>query len=252
MLAYNQFAQVYDHFMATTPYETWADFIMTQIQKYHITPKLMCDLGCGTGKMCMLFAEKGIEMIGIDSSEEMLMIAKEHAMEKQQNILYLLQDMSEFELYGTVDVIYSCCDSINYLLEDIQLKNMFQWVNNYLEPKGLFIFDINTPYKYEKILGDQTFAEQTEDAAYIWENYYDEESQINEFVVNFFIQQENELYERTEEYHYQRAYEVSFVKDCMEKAGLECLAIYDDYTSKPYHSSSTRVTFVAREKGKEI
>ncbi|MHC1750055.1 MAG: class I SAM-dependent methyltransferase [Cellulosilyticaceae bacterium] len=247
MEIYNDFAKVYDTFMGDTPYEKWAEFMHSQIEQYGVTPKIMCDLGCGTGKMCEIFADQGIDMIGIDISEEMLMVARENAMEQGKSILYLLQDMSEFELYGTVDVIYSCCDSINYLVEQEDVLKVFELVSNYLEENGLFIFDINTPYKYQEVLGNQVFAEQSEDAAYIWENYYDEEEAINEFNVNFFIKDENGRYERTEEVHYQKAYSVETIKQLLNSAGLELLAVYDDYTNKPYGDTTIRATFIARE-----
>ena len=248
MEIYNEFAKVYDAFMGDTPYEKWVQFIKDTITQHGINPKLICDLGCGTGKMCELFAEQGIEMIGIDNSEEMLMVARENAMEKELNIFYLLQDMSEFELYGTVDVIYSACDSINYLLEEEEVLSTFRWVNNYLEKDGLFIFDINTPYKYKEVLGDRVFAEQREDAAYIWENYYHEEEEVNEFSVSFFIQDEDGRYTRTEEVHYERAYTVQTIKSLLEEAGMELIAVYDDYTNDEYHNETIRATFVAREK----
>ncbi|MDF2614689.1 MAG: Methyltransferase type 11 [Clostridia bacterium] len=251
MEAYSEFAKVYDTFMEDTPYEKWIAFMEHHMKKYNISPRIVCDLGCGTGKMCGMFAERGIEMIGIDSSEEMLMVARENAMEEGHSILYLMQDMSDFELYGTVDMIYSCCDSINYLLEEDEVLNTFKWVNNYLEPRGLFIFDINTYYKYENILSDQTFAEQTEDAAYIWENYFDKEEEINEFIVNFFLKDSEGKYDRTEEYHYQRAYSIEKIKELLKRADLELIGVYDDYNSEaPYHESTQRATFVAREQGK--
>lgn len=251
MEAYNAFAKVYDRFMEDTPYEEWIAFIDECMKKYNVTPNIICDLGCGTGKMSSIFAKRGIEVIGIDNSEEMLMTAREKAMEEELNILYLMQDMSEFELYGTVDLIYSCCDSINYLLEDEEILSTFKWVNNYLEPQGLFIFDINTPYKYEKVLGNQTFAEQTEEAAYIWENYYDPEDGINEFEVNFFIKDEEGKYNRSIECHYQKAHTIEKMKELIDAAGLELIGIYDEYSFDNLHEETIRATFVARERGKE-
>lgn len=245
---YNEFAWVYDTFMEDTPYEKWVAFIEDAMKEHGITPKVICDLGCGTGTMCELFAQKGIDVIGIDGSEEMLMVARESAMEQELDILYLLQDMSAFELYGTVDVIYSACDSINYLLEEDKVLNTFKWVNNYLEKGGLFIFDLNTPYKYKTILNEKVFAEQTEDAAYIWENYYDEAQEINEYSVTFFIEDEDGKYIRAEEVHHQRAYTVERIKALLEEAGMELVGVYDDYTKAAYHEASERVTFIAKEK----
>lgn len=245
---YNEFARVYDTFMGDTPYDKWVQFIKDTVKKQGITPKIICDLGCGTGKMCEIFAKEGIQMIGIDNSEEMLMVARENAMDKELDILYLCQDMSEFELYGTVDVIYSACDSLNYVLEEEDVLATFRWVNNYLEKDGVFIFDINTPYKYKEVLGQQVFAEQSEEAAYIWENYYDEEEEINEFSVSFFIQDEEGRYTRTEEMHYERAYQIEKIKSLLAQAGMELIGVYDDYTEASYHDETIRATFVAREK----
>lgn len=250
METYNEFARVYDMFMEDTPYEDWITFIDACMKQYNVTPRIVCDLGCGTGKMSRAFAKRGIEVIGIDNSEEMLMVAREKAMDEELDILYLMQDMSEFELYGTVDLIYSACDSMNYLLEEEEVLSTLRWVNNYLEPEGLFIFDINTPYKYKKVLGNQIFAQQTEEAAYIWENYYHEEEGINEFEVSFFIQDEEGKYDRTIENHYQRAYTIEKMKALIEEAGLELVGVYDEYSFNPLNAETVRATFVAREKGK--
>lgn len=251
MEIYNDFAAVYDSFMEDTPYDKWIKFINKTIEQEGITPQIICDLGCGTGKMCELFTEAGLEVIGIDGSEEMLMVARENAMDRELDILYLLQDMSEFELFGTVDVIVSTCDSLNYLTDTQKVLSTFKWVNNYLEKGGLFIFDMNTSYKYKEVLGDKVFAQQTEDAAYIWENYYEEETGINEFGVTFFIEDEDGKYFRTEEVHHQKAYTVEEVKALLGEAGMELVGIYDDYTDKPYSETTERMTFVAREKAVE-
>ncbi len=251
MEAYNEFARVYDTFMEDTPYEKWMSFIDECMKKYNVTPNIVCDLGCGTGKMTSMFARRGIEMIGIDNSEEMLMVAREKAYDDELNILYLMQDMSQFELYGTVDLIYSACDCINYLVEEDDVLSTLKWVNNYLEPEGLFVFDINTPYKYKEVLGNRIFAQQEESAAYIWENYYDEAEGINEFEVSFFIQDEEDgRYDRTVENHYQRAYTIERMKELIEEAGLELIGVYDEYSFEPVRPDTQRATFVAREKGK--
>ena len=252
MEAYNEFAKVYDVFMQDTPYEKWITFMDQCMEKYNVTPRIICDLGCGTGTMATMFAKRGIEVIGIDNSEEMLMRARENAVEDGLNILYLLQEMPEFELYGTVDLIYSSCDSMNYLLDEEEVLSTLKWVNNYLEPKGLFIFDINTPYKYKEILADRSFSDQTEHAAYIWDNYYDEEEQINEYTVSFFIENEEGTYDRTVEEHYEKVYSIEKMKSLIEAAGLELIGVYDEYSFNAINEKTQRATFVAREKGKEV
>ena len=144
MDAYTSFASVYDTFMDNIPYEEWADYLIGLLKEYGIADGLVADLGCGTGNMTELLADAGYDMIGIDNAEEMLEIAMEKRAESGHDILYLLQDMREFELYGTVKAIVSICDSVNYITDEEDLLEVFRLVNNYLDPKGIFIFDFNT------------------------------------------------------------------------------------------------------------
>ena len=164
MESYKEFASVYDLFMEDTPYKSWFEYIEHCLEKYQFIPDTVCELGCGTGRMTTLFAQKGWAVIGIDLSAEMLMMAQDYAFEEGVNILYSLQDMANFELGEPVDFICSCCDSMNYLLEEDELLACLTRVKQFLKPSGLFIFDMNTPYKYKEVLGNQIFADQTEAA----------------------------------------------------------------------------------------
>ena len=194
MEAYTSFASVYDIFMDNIPYEEWAEYLSRLLAEYEVTDGIVLDLGCGTGTLTELMAARGFDMIGVDYSEEMLEIAMEKRAESGRDILYLLQDMREFELYGTVRAVISICDSLNYITEEAELEEVFRLVNNYLDPEGVFIFDFNTVYKYREILGDQTIAESREDCSFIWDNYYYEEEQINEYELSLFLQEEGNLY----------------------------------------------------------
>lgn len=251
MEAYRGFAQVYDLFMEDVPYLEWGEYIEEVWKKYNINPKLVAELGCGTGTLCNYFASKNIDIIGIDNSADMLTIAREKSAKKDLKVLYLLQDMQEFELYGTVDSIYSTCDSINYILDEQELLQMFKWVNNYLEPGGIFIFDINTQYKYEKILGENIFANHVQGASYIWENYYDKEHEINEYIVTFYVEDEDGRYTRFEEMHNEKMYSTQKIISLLEEAGMRLEGVYDDYTFNPEKANSERVTFIAQEQGKK-
>ena len=110
MDAYTSFASVYDTFMDNIPYEEWAEYLVDLLKEYGINDGLVLDLGCGTGNMTELLASAGYDMIGVDNAEEMLEIAMEKREKSGHDILYLLQDMREFELYGTVKAIVSICD----------------------------------------------------------------------------------------------------------------------------------------------
>lgn len=249
MEAYTGFARVYDLFMDNVPYAEWSQYLAGLLQEHGITDGLVLDLGCGTGKMTRLLAQAGYDMIGADNSEEMLQAARE-ADGGAQDILYLLQDMREFELYGTVRAVVSICDSINYILEEEELLQVSRLVNNYLDPGGIFIFDMNTLYKYRELLGETVICENRDEGSFIWENFYEEEGQTNQYDLTFFIREEDMRYRKYEETHVQRGYGTQQVESLLRQAGLEVLAVYDAYTKDPVKEDSGRVCFVAREQGK--
>ena len=286
MEAYTDFAEVYDTFMGDVPYEAWADFLASLIETYGVSRpvrepgevqeleetqefeetqeelevteedaliserNLVLDLGCGTGTITELLYEKGYDMIGVDSSEEMLQIAMDKKFETQSDILYLCQDMRELDLYSTVGTVVSVCDSLNYLLMDEDVIETFRLVNNYLFPGGIFIFDFNTIYKYEEVIGDTTIAENREDCSFIWENFYSCEDHINEYDVTVFERQEDDLYRKFTETHYQRGYSLDEMKAFLEKAGLTFVTAVDEKTHEAPTETSERIYVVAREHGK--
>lgn len=246
---YQEFANVYDEFMQDVSYAQWADYIQLLWKRFQWEPQLVLDLACGTGSLSIELSRRGYELIAADISEEMLNQAREKSEKAQQKILFLNQDMREFELYGTVDSILCTCDSLNYLLEEEEVKQVFRLADNYLNPGGLFIFDLNTEYKFREMLGDCVQAQTYEDAAYIWQNYYYEEEQINEYQVTFFEKQ-GELYSRQEEIHYEKAYVPEQIQSWLKEAGLKVLGVYDAFTLKPPGPQSERICFVAAEQKK--
>lgn len=252
MDAYTSFARVYDTFMDNVPYKEWADYYESILKENGIDEGLVLDLGCGTGSLTEELAARGYDMIGVDYSEDMLEIAMEKREESGHGILYLLQDMREFELYGTVRAIISACDSVNYITEDEDLEEVFRLVNNYLDPEGLFLFDFNTEYKYREILGERTIAEDREDCSFIWDNYYYEEEQMNEYELTLFIRDEEqpEFYRKYQETHLQRAYTLDVIKELLENAGLVFVNAFDAYTKSPVTKTSERICVIAREQGK--
>lgn len=276
MEAYSSFARVYDLFMDNVPYEEWSRYLIGLLKEYGIQEGLVLDLGCGTGKMTRLLAQAGYDMIGVDNSEDMLEIAREggssfgleeagelteifveeqvpddeDGTETASQILYLHQDMREFELFGTVCAIVSICDSMNYILEEDDLRQVFRLVNNYLDPGGIFIFDLNTVYKYRELLGETTISENREEGSFIWDNFFDEEEKINEYDLTLFIREKGDLYRKYEEVHYQRAYELETIEQLLEEAGMEFVAAYDAFTREAVRADSERIYVIARERGK--
>ncbi len=266
MEAYTDFASVYDTFMDDTPYEEWCEFILGLLSKHEAQAdttdenllqerNLILDMGCGTGTLTQLMAKKGYDMIGIDNSQAMLQIAMEKKEKSGLDILYLLQDMRELELYSTVGAVISVCDSLNYLLEEEDILQTFRLVNNYLYPNGLFIFDFNTVYKYREVIGDTTIAENREDCSFIWENYYHEEEEINEYDLTIFVKMEKQetekqVFKRFYENHYQRGYRLEQMRKLIEEAGMKFVEAIDADTHEAVTQESERIYIVAREQGK--
>ena len=249
MEAYTGFAEVYDVFQDNVPYEEWCSYVTGLLKEYQVMDGLVLDLGCGTGSLTGLMARSGYDMIGIDNSGEMLQIAMNKRNASGLDILYLLQDMRGFELYGTVKAVISICDSINYIMEYQELVEVFRLVNNYLDPKGVFIFDLNTEYKYRELLADNTVAEDREESSFICNNFYDEEDKVNEYDLTLFVK-EGELYRKFEETHYQRAYGLDQIQQAIRDGGMEFVAAYDACTRNPVQQDSERIYVIARENGK--
>lgn len=249
MASYESFARVYDLFMDNIDYDRWAAYVRLLLEENGVRDGLVLELGCGTGNITERLAAAGYDMIGADNSADMLEIAMEKREQSGSDILYLLQDMREFELYGTVRAVVSLCDSMNYILEEEELLSVFRLVNNYLDPGGVFIFDLNTCCKYEK-LGNTTIAENREEASFIWDNYYDREQQINEYDLALFIEGEDGRYDKFEEVHEQRAYSLECIRRLIGQSGLRLLAMYDAFTHEPATEKSERVYVLAGEHGK--
>lgn len=251
MEAYTSFASVYDTFMDDVPYEEWSMYLHGLLKEYHIIKGLVVDLGCGTGSMTELLAGLGYDMIGVDYSADMLEIAQNKKIQSDHDILYLQQDMREFELYGTVRAIISICDSMNYITEPKELEQVFYWVNNYLDTDGIFVFDFNTEYKYKEILGDRTIAENRDECSFIWDNYYYEEERINEYELSLFIKEKDrssekrDLYQKFQETHFQRAYTLEEMRGLVDAAGLTFLKAYDAFTRNEPTAKSERIYIIA-------
>ncbi len=244
---YNNLAEVYDYFQ-DIDYQSFISYYEKIFQKFSISPKLILDLGCGTGNITIPMAEQGYDMIGLDCSVEMLEIAAKKAREQGKDILFLNQDMSDFELYGTVDAMICALDGVNYLTEDGQLKDMLSLLHFYLNPGGLLIFDINTVYKFKNILDKNTFVYDGEDSYCVWSNEYDEEGKICYFDLNIFKKNNDQTYIRQDEFQQERAYEVEEVLEIVKECNLECVGVYDNLSFSDANEKSERIFFVIRRK----
>lgn len=244
MDAYYDFAEVYDLFMDNIDYAAWAGYLTGMLKRFGVTEGIVADLGCGTGQITERLAEAGYDMIGIDISEDMLDAAMEKKIQSGHDILYLQQDMRAFELYGTVRAFVSVCDSLNYILREEELLQVFRLVRNYLDPGGVFLFDMSTEVKYEQI-GDDVIAENREEGSLIWENHYDPEQKLNEYMLTLYLPEEGGLYRRCEELHRQRAYQPAEIERLLAGAGLVPRGCFDFMTDRPFGGTADRILFAA-------
>ncbi len=255
---YGAISSIYDKINEEIDYSKWADFVEACFDRYlPCRPELVLDLACGTGSMTLELARRGYDMIGVDGSPDMLNVAldRKYDMELPHDVLFLCQDMRSFELYGTVGAVTCCLDSINYLTGDGDLDKCFALVHNYLDPDGLFLFDVNSPYKFENVYGENTYVYEEDDCGRgtfcVWQNYYDKKSRICEFALTVFEKnEETNEYARRDEEQRERCYSREEINRALERAGFETLGMFSDFEFKNADDEPTaeRRYFVARAK----
>lgn len=245
MDTYNEFAAHYDRLMEDVDYEHWFNYMRDIFKKYEINPRNVLEMACGTGSLTKYFGEEGYSVTCFDLSEEMLSIAY-NKLRRYPNVRVLNQNMTSFDFNKKYDVILCLCDSLNYIIKDEDLFDVFKNAYNHLDDNGIFVFDINSYYKLKHIIGNNTFVEDKDDIYYVWENYFDNQQAICEFYLTFFIK-ENDHYKRFNENHIQRAYKVDDIKKILERVGFSYIMEYEGFTLKSPNENSERVNFVVKK-----
>ncbi len=249
-MIYDLIAPIYDLANQELDYSAWADFLETVFTRHfgNGRPELVLDLGCGTGKMTLELARRGYDMTGVDLSVEMLDIAREAAerAELSDRILWLNQDMRSFELYGTVDIAVSCLDSINHLTSKSDLDKCFSLVHNYLNPDGLFVFDINGRGKFRNTYGNTSYVIEEPGRFCVWQNCYNEKSRLCDFYITLFEEDEDGSYLRHDALERERMYTIRSIRSSLGTAGFEFVGAYSDYGFTPANDECDRIYIVAR------
>ena len=249
-MIYDLLAPFYDGINSDIDYSAWADFIEAVVARENPDkprPELVLDLGCGTGRMTLELARRGYDMTGVDYSPEMLDIARSEAeREGLSDILWLCQDMREFELYGTVDLAVCCLDGINHITKKNELSKVFSLVHNYLVPDGLFIFDVNGRHKFENIYADNSFVMEEDGGVCVWQNYYNPKSKLCDFYITLFKECEDGRYERYDEVQRERMYRLTEIKKLLCDAEMEFVGAYSDLHFTPADDGAERIYIVAR------
>ncbi len=251
--AYDEISSVYDYFQKEIDVQKWAGFLETVIQKHGPASGdgkdgklLLCDLGCGTASVSIELASRGYDVIGIDLSANMLQIAKKNAERAKVDVLFLCQDIVKLDLFGTVDVILCLLDTVNHILHPKDLAKMLSHFRNFLNPNGLFIFDVATKYHLENSLGNQFFYEVEEEHALLWENSYNKKSRISTSDITLFTDVGTGKYDRHETQIRERVYTHEELMPLLDQAGLDLVFVSGECVFRSPKNNEDRNFYCAR------
>ena len=245
MSAYQAFADVYDALMDDVDYDGWANYYVRLLAAAGVAPRTLCDCACGTGSLTVRFAERGVRVTGVDLSGEMLARAQEKARRRGVQAMFVRQDMCALELPRPVDALVCGCDGVNYLLDDGRLNAFFAQARASLKPGGALAFDVSSPYKLEKTLGNGFFGEEREDVAYLWSNRFDPRSRTISMDLTFFVRREDGLYRRFDELHVQKAHEPEKLAELLRTNGFSEIRIFGDRTFDAPAPDAQRIFLLA-------
>lgn len=248
MSGYGFFSSVYDTLTENVNYAARADYIADLLADNGIKGGILLDLACGTGTLSIEMSKKGFEVIGVDSSADMLSVAMNNAYEAERNILFLCQPMQQLDLYGTINAAICTLDSINHLTDPDDVQATFDKVSLFTEPGGVFVFDVNTVFKHREILADNTFVYDMDDVYCVWQNSLDSATDTVQIDLDIFEQVDDGIYERMQESFCERAYALPLLKEMLGKAGFETVAVYDELSREEPKENSERLFIVARKK----
>lgn len=248
MSQYKEFADVYDTFMDNIPYDEWCTYLTSLLKEEGITHGVIAELGCGTGLMSMRLATSGYKVAGIDISEDMLKQAKDKLTPfYEKRIRYFHQDMRTFSLGHQVPAVVSVCDSMNYILSEDDFLSVLNSAKDALYGGGVFIFDLKTIHFYKDILGCSTIADEYDNGSFIWQNTYDEDTFINRYDLSIFKKKFRNIYTKSTETHFQRAYSMETLMFLISQAGFKLEHVYNAFTSSLPDDSSERIYFVLKK-----
>ena len=245
MSAYEIFADWYDLLTEDVDYAAESRYICGILSRYGIRDGILLDLACGTGSLSLQLAEAGYDVIGVDGSADMLCIARQKAAGADAQILFLCQQMQQLDLYGTVKSAVCMLDSLNHLTSLSDVREAIRRVSLFLEPGGVFVFDVNTPYKHREVLGDNVFVRQADGLFLVWQNAFSEPDTVR--ITLDFFEEDGDAYVRSTEQFSERAYTLDTLKQILNDHHLTVDAIYDDWSGEPPAQDAQRWTIVARK-----
>lgn len=245
MSIYSEFASVYDIMQYDVDYKRWIEEINNIVTKYVPNARTMLELACGTGTIGIGLSKKGFQLEALDISEDMLTVAQAKAYDNGVKMKFYHQDMVHFNTKKQYDAVFCMCDGLNYVVEEDDLKCVFENIHNHLDENGVLIFDLSSYYKLKNVIGNHTFAETFDHEAYIWENEFDSDTNCLDFTLTLF-KEEEDGYQRYEEFHTQRAYERDEILSITE-GQFETIDIVDGDTFEAVKETSNRICFIMRK-----
>lgn len=250
MASYGDFAYYYDSLTENVDYDKRCEYIRGLLADNGIGEGILLDLACGTGTVSLKLSEMGYDVIGVDASEEMLSVAQEKKIESGADVIFLCQRMEELDLFGTINACVSTLDSINHITDEKTVREIFRRVSLFMEDKGIFVFDVNTPYKHREILGDNTFVYDTDEVYCVWQNSTDE-NLLTKVSLDIFEKDDDddETYYRYCEEFAEKAYDLDDIRKWLEECRFEVTAVYEEMTKQSVTDKTQRAVFVAKKHG---
>ena len=246
MSSYDLLAEHYDLLTRDINYEVWADYYADVFKRFSNGVHNVLDLACGTGSLSWCLSRRGYDVVGVDSSEAML--SKAVSKDGGGNPpMFICQDMRELDLYGTVDAAICMLDGINYVTVPENLLIVFERVRLFLEPGGIFIFDVNTPYKLS-LLDGEYFVDDTDDVYCAWRVDFEKEKHLASYSFDIF-EKVGKLWRRGEEKHMEYVYEPEELKYMLKKVGFNDINIFGNMSMLPPEENEMRI-FICAVKGK--
>ncbi|AOR23980.1 class I SAM-dependent DNA methyltransferase [Clostridium taeniosporum] len=242
-MVYGEFANIYDKLIyEDINYELVSNRIIELCKQNNIQYEDYLDLACGTGNVSINVAKYFKNTYAVDLSDEMLNVAFDKFKENKVKAKIICQDMCELSLNHKFDLITSVLDSTNYLTEYDDLISYLNRVYQHLKDDGIFVFDINSYYKLSNILGNNIYTYNSEDIFYTWENVFEEN--ILNMYLTFFVKSKEDLYEKFEEQHIERAYKEEELEQALKDCKFKLVGKFDSYNDKTVFKQSERIVYV--------
>ncbi len=235
-------AQVYDAIMSDIDYEAWGEFILQTVEKRGWKRGRVLDMGCGTGNSSYPMIAQGLEILGLDASQEMLEVARE----KLPMLTFIQADFKQFDLGKTFTLVYSVFDSLNNLLTDQDFLQTAKCVHKHLEPDGFFMFDANTTIGLKDLWEAGRAEGWANDVYYRWEHSFDETTGLAK--VEAYCENEQTSFT---EVHYERPYDKPLLERLLKQAGFKNIEIITYPDGDTASDDDERVWAICQKLSKE-